>query len=450
MMRNINSFVDLLVLIVIIKLMVPEVVSLSQTCSIEKKTKHECFYPFSWCNKRVRRCECSPNYSIGLWPLNACVGYQKLGDYCVYSMQCSKTFNAICVDKDSVELNSVESLTGQLVHQYYISQFGVPPLLSQYFIKSNKSQNGYKTLGRCQCKDGFKPMNPRDGNGWCQTVFLNKVICLGSHECLNTDPNSHCDARNGRCLCDSGYIYDTDSNKCQPITKHFGDFCNNDIECQMRDSYMNCRYSQCLCQKGLDFDFITQRCKQSSKEKKKCGLDYRWDDSVGDCEPLYDVRPHDYRFFSANKILETIVIVIFCCVTIALMRFWRNILPQHIWLASQDGMITEFTHTNRVARRRSSRNALLNRSNGRVIQLRVNLDSDSPETQYLSDQTFVELPLTASHSSLPPYEVANNISAVTDNESQPPPYSEDPPTYDEAMALSQTNQINYKEVLTKL
>lgn len=96
-------------------------------------------------------------------------------------------------------------------------------------------------------------------------------------------------------------------------------------------------------------------------------------------------------------------------------------------------MFSDFTHPNRVQRRRSSSRSNSLARRGRVIQLRVNLDSPEPSNDNSSNEMIVSLPVATSHSSLPSYESTNN--PLSQNTSQPPPYTDEPPSYEEAMAL---------------
>ncbi|CAG2108990.1 unnamed protein product, partial [Medioppia subpectinata] len=400
------------------------------------KNIQECVYG-SHCNRKTGYCECIGNYPLEVPQLNGCLRTENLGQHCVHSKQCEHTLNAICVDKDSVELNKVELIGNQLLRKYYRRQRQVFDRIGEKY----GSADGYKSMGRCQCRAGHW-IKTKGSLITCEKQRLLNSDCIGSHTCLVLDSNSHCDALRGHCICDAGYGYDTDRNQCRLNSIKVGFSCINEKECRNWDINTLCSSTICRCIPEYEYDFNSQRCKPVVAEKM-CGYGLKWDDNTGGCEALhlYGLRQNDYRFFSTDKLLETIVIVIFCCVTIAILRFWRNILPQHIY-TNQTGMFSDFSYTNRVPRRRHSRNSV-SRS-GRVIQLRVNLDS--PDSQFLPEEAFVDLPLTASQSSLPPYTPTTTVDL--NHDSQPPPYTDDPtddpPTYEEAIALSQTTQSDDK------
>ena len=211
--------------------------------------------------------------------------------------------------------------------------------------------------------------------------------------------------------------------------------CRRNEECENWDRNMECLNGVCLCKKryALNGNSWCNLVVESKSLSHPCEYGLKWDQSVNECRPmpLYDVRTGEYRFFSVDKLLETIVIVIFCFVTIAFIRFWRYILPQNIIAESQTGIFSDFSHANRVQRRRSNRSNSV--SCARIVRLRLNLDSPQPNQSCLSEEAFVALPLTSSQSSLPPYDSAQVNTQMTS-------YSDEPPTYEEAMALSLQNK----------
>ncbi|CAG2173806.1 unnamed protein product, partial [Oppiella nova] len=269
--------INILLVIIGIVLNLSEVQSLSIPCNQNKKS-FECFHPTSHCNRKQGFCECNKKYPVEIPELNVCLTKQKFGDRCVHSIQCQHLY-AICVDTDSVELNRFELIGIQLLTEYYRK------LSFLNFGGTNRSikVDGYKSLGNCQCRPGFRPVATLKGI-ICQMTVLNDIECVGSHQCLQMDSNSHCNAKIGRCYCDTGYIYDTDRNECRISPKKFGDNCNHEIECLNWDTNMDCRYSQCICKSGYNFDMNTQRCKPTDRDEKKCAYGLKWDETSGECE----------------------------------------------------------------------------------------------------------------------------------------------------------------------
>jgi len=373
------------------------------------------FHQFTQCNKYLNRCQCKPDYPIVLSRFTPCLNYRKLNQECIHSTQCNITSNAVCYDNKFIELNDLEVLK-----QWFMTEVD---------DKRNKHNNRPKNWGKCKCKFGYKSSLRNQ----CQKLHVSELHCDGSYQCMNWDLNSHCDQRIKRCTCDAGYLYDTDLDKCVISAKKWGDFCNYDIECKIWDHNMDCRSSQCVCRDGIDYDLTTQRCKNFGLTPR-CRYGYTWSELTHDC---LIIRETD---FTHDKLTERIIgIILFVTTAITLVYCVRSFFSLNHTAQCASLGIFDFYRNGRRSDRRSCRgNRASSSRSPRVIHLRVNLES--VRNQYLHDQTVVNLssPTSLPAPSLSPYE-SSSISASSVS-SELPPYSDAPPTYEEAVAFNQIEQ----------
>lgn len=396
-----NSKISLLIIFLLV---INSNVETSDTIlSIECSRHKRCpFLQYIHCNRRIGRCQCKPEFPILLSQFSPCLNYRELGEECIHSSQCNKTSNAFCFDESNgVELNDLQNL-----EEWFAAE-----VENKYNKYSYRPENN----GKCKCKAGHA-MNAANE---CYKMHISGLLCDGSHQCMNWDLNSHCDRRTKRCTCDVGYFYDTDLDKCVISLKKLSDFCINDIECRSWDLNMNCRQSVCVCRYNYFYDSMTQRCKSLSTPRCKYG--YEWNELSGEC--------HNNRLHGSNpkfgltrdRLLEMIALPIFL-VILLLMIYGPGFVPR--------------THQRINSQRRSRTSSL---GHPRVIHLRVNLESH--DSNCLNEESVMNVSPNAcsasSDCSLPPYE----FSSGAPSGSQLSPYSDAPPTYEQAMALVKNQNL---------
>ena len=196
--------------------------------------------------------------------------------------------------------------------------------------------------------------------------------------------------------------------------------CKRNEECDKLDPNMGCLNGVCLCNKGYALN-----------SNSRCNL---------------VVEPNSWIEKFLQIICMVIAFIMYSFCMIGLMRWFRccqkNIYVDPIPILSD---LSHLSPANRVQRRSSRQRLRSTRSNSvgnaRFIRLRVSLDSPAPtsRTQSLpnSEQAFVALPLSSSLLSPPAYESAANSAPINAHISS---YSDEPPNYEEAVAISFQNK----------
>ncbi len=178
---------------------------------------------------------------------------------------------------------------------------------------------------------------------------------------------------------------------------------------------------------------MTQRCKPLSAPRCKYG--YEWNELSGEC--------HNNRLHGSNlkvdptpdRLLEPIGALITFVIMGLLLWFVNNRLRR-----CRRFCCRRETQTDQRINRRRYRSRTSSLGSPRVIHLRVNLESH--DSHRMDEESVINVSPNPprSASSLPPYEFLFNCGASAD--SQLPPYSSAPPTYEEAMALVKSEKID--------
>jgi hypothetical protein len=174
---------------------------------------------------------------------------------------------------------------------------------------------------------------------------------------------------------------------------------------------------------------MTQRCKPPSALRCKYG--YEWNELSGEC--------HNNRLHGSNlkvdptpdRLLEPIGAIIVFVVMVLLLYCMKKSSYRYSFEPQTD---------QRINWRRYRRSRTSSLDSPRIIHLRVNLESH--DSHRLDEESVINVSPNPprSASSLPPYEFLFNCGASAD--SQLPPYSSAPPTYEEAMALVKSEKID--------
>ena len=257
-------------------------------------------------------------------------------------------------------------------------------------------------------------------------------------------PNSHCNEIIDECYCDQGYYFDADNNQCRLIRAKFGSVCVTDTECRYWDRNAECsRVSKCFCKKDYVFIKNTQHCIKVVDCVWSRGLNF--DRGSGECH----IARHSNEKAKKDRKLILFILFLFIGIIITIgifkLYFWIWALEESQIEEPLQPLQSRTTHNFEewVRRRRASRYR-----DRRLRQIRDCLDQLLPHNRW--NPLPVTLPLTTRDSpTAPPLDDTLSTTpirspstptfetlAIPPEDSRPPPYSDELPSYEEAMAVN--------------
>ena len=190
--------------------------------------------------------------------------------------------------------------------------------------------------------------------------------------------------------------------------------CKRNEECDKYDPNMGCVNGVCLCTKGYALN-SNSRCNIVVESKSQI-----------------------------EKIIGVVTGLIINGYCMIRLMCWLRCFQKDT-IVERTAIFSDVSHANRVQRRSRRQRLRPNRSDSasyaRFNRVLLSLSSPEPTSRtqsHSAQQVFVALPLSSSISSLPAYESVANSAPDNAHISL---YSDEPPNYEEAVAMSFQNKI---------
>lgn len=167
-----------------------------------------------------------------------CMTIKSIDEPCYSSKECETTSGAKCINTFG-EIESLSSRTGANKAQDVDSS-----LTGQLANTPNIFFNLH--AGYCQCPNGFYHHQEK---GKCIKRLIGSK-CQNSTECF-AKQHSMCDTEQRRCICDVGFIVDSQSDQCKPVTSAGGN---------SGDTRSPSPRATPLCEYGLIWDQGVRKC----------------------------------------------------------------------------------------------------------------------------------------------------------------------------------------------